>query len=225
MKYAKVITGDVIFKKFDDYSDVEEIKGSLYCGGADTKAAFPKLTTIGGSLYCDGADTRAAFPKLTTIGGSLYCGGADTKAAFPKLTTIGGSLDCCGADTRAAFPKLTTIGDYLYCGGTDTKAAFPKLTTIGGYLDCSGTDTKAAFPMLTTQNCGDAKAMKNVTAAFRRSGFVRFDGILSFIMTTKFMKSGIKIHRIVVVGKAKSSFCVETRDGTFSHGDTIRQAK
>ena len=162
MKYAKVITGDVFFNKSDDYSDVEEIKGYLYCSGADTKAAFPKLTTIGGYLDCSGADTKAAFPKLTTIGGSLYCRGADTKAAFPKLTT---------------------------------------------------------------QNCGDAKASRNVTAAFRRNGFVRFDGILSFIMTTKLLKIGLKIHRIVVVGKAKSSFCVETRDGTFSHGDTIKQAK
>ena len=162
MKHAKIVTGDVRFRTSDDYSDVEEIKGSLYCRGSDTKAAFPKLTTIGGYLDCSGVDTKAAFGELTTIGGSLYCGGSDTKAAFPKLTT---------------------------------------------------------------QNCGDAKATRNVNAAFRRGGFVRFDGILSSIMTTKFLKIGIKIHRIVVVGKSKSSFCVETRDGTFSHGDTIKQAK
>ena len=29
MKYAKVITGDVVFNGADDYSDVEEIGGSL----------------------------------------------------------------------------------------------------------------------------------------------------------------------------------------------------
>jgi hypothetical protein len=162
MKYAKVVDGDVCFKKSDDYSEVVEIKGSLDCRGADTKAAFPKLTTCGGYIYCSGADTKAAFPKLTTCGGYIYCSGADTKAAFPKLTT---------------------------------------------------------------QNCGDSKAMKRVAYAFRRSGFVRFDGILSFILTTKLLKIGIKIHRIVVVGEAKASFCIETRDGTLSHGDTIKQAK
>jgi hypothetical protein len=68
-----------------------------------------------------GADTRTAFPKLTTIGGSLYASGADTRTAFPKLTTIGGYLDVRGADTRTAFPKLTTIGGSLYASGADTK--------------------------------------------------------------------------------------------------------
>ena len=74
---------------------------------ADTKTAFPKLTTVGGYLDARGADTKTAFPKLTTVGGYLYASGADTKTAFPKLTTVGGYLDASGADTKTAFPKLT----------------------------------------------------------------------------------------------------------------------
>ncbi|HLP99176.1 MAG TPA: hypothetical protein VK149_12110 [Sideroxyarcus sp.] len=105
------ITGDVVFEIGADYSNVTEISGSLYCSGADTKAAFPVLTSVGGSLDCSGADTKAAFPVLTSVGGSLYCSGADTKAAFPVLTSVGGSLDCSGADTKAAFPEKLKFND------------------------------------------------------------------------------------------------------------------
>jgi hypothetical protein len=67
---------------------------------------------VGGYLDCRRADTKAAFPRLTTVGGWLDCRGADTKAAFPRLTTVGGWLDCRGADTKAAFPRLkkTDVG-------------------------------------------------------------------------------------------------------------------
>ena len=150
MKYGAKITGSVEFNKNDDYSNVVEITGDLYCSGADTKTAFPKLTTVGGYLDCYGADTTASFPKLTTVGGYLDCSGADTTAAFPKLTTVGGYLDCSVTDTTASFPKLTTVGGSLYCRGADTTASFPKLTTVGGNLDCSGAGTKACFPKLTT---------------------------------------------------------------------------
>jgi len=69
----KKITGNVNYDASVDYSQVEEITGSLDCSGADTRAAFPKLTTVGGSLYCRGADTRAAFPRLkkTNAGNAL----------------------------------------------------------------------------------------------------------------------------------------------------------
>jgi hypothetical protein len=46
--------------------DFEEITGTVDARGADTRAAFPKLTTVGGGVDARGADTRAAFPKLTT---------------------------------------------------------------------------------------------------------------------------------------------------------------
>ena len=69
------------------------------------------FTEITGYLDASGADTKTAFPKLTTIGGYLYASGADTKTAFPKLTTIGGTLDASGADTKTAFPKLKSQND------------------------------------------------------------------------------------------------------------------
>jgi hypothetical protein len=104
-----------------------EITGWLDVRGADTKTAFPKLTTVGGALYASGADTRTAFPKLTTVGSWLNASGADTKTAFPKLTTVGGALYASGADTRTAFPKLTTVGGGLYANVADTRSAFSKL--------------------------------------------------------------------------------------------------
>ena len=90
--------------------DFTEITGTLDASGADTKTAFPKLTTIGGYLDARGADTETAFPKLTTIGGYLDARDADTKTAFPELTTIGGTLYAHGADTKTAFPKLKSQG-------------------------------------------------------------------------------------------------------------------
>ena len=54
---------------------------------------------MGGYLYASGADTKTAFPKLTSVGGSVDAMGADTKTAFPRLTSVGGSMDASGADT------------------------------------------------------------------------------------------------------------------------------
>ena len=50
------------------------------------------------------------------------------------------------------------------------------------------------------------------------------DSMLSRITETKILKSGAKIHKIIAVGKTKSSYCIES-DGTFSHGDTIKEAR
>jgi hypothetical protein len=190
--------------------------------GADTKTAFPKLTTIGGDLYASGADTKTAFPKLTTIGGALDARGADTKTAFSKLTTIGGYLYAMGADTKTAFPKLTTIGGYLYARGADTKTAFPKLTTIGGALYASGADTKTAFPKLTKQTDPDARA-KCVDALFRANlklGYFYVDGILSSLVNRKG-----HVARVIVCGKTAMSYVVDDGRSNYSHGETLREAR
>jgi hypothetical protein len=42
------INSNVQFDPSVDYSEVEEITGSLDCSGANTKASFPKLTAVGG---------------------------------------------------------------------------------------------------------------------------------------------------------------------------------
>ena len=97
---------------------------------------------------------------------------------------------------------------------------------MGGYLDCSGADTKASFPKLSEKQIriGPQLANKRVRSSFRRKNFLFADGILSKIIETKIGKSGAKIHKIVVVGKTKQSYCIEA-DDTFSHGDTIKEAR
>ena len=76
-----------------------ELKGDLVAE-AGTVYEYTKIT---GYLYASGADTKTAFPKLTSVGGYLDARGADTKTAFPKLTSVGGYLDASGADTKTAF--------------------------------------------------------------------------------------------------------------------------
>ena len=48
MKTLTRIDGNVVFDPAVDYSKVISVGGSLYCSGADTKAAFPVLTSVGG---------------------------------------------------------------------------------------------------------------------------------------------------------------------------------
>ena len=180
---------------------------------------FEKIT---GYLYVSGADTKTAFPKLTTVGGYLDASGADAKTAFPKLTTVGGSLDVRGADTKTAFPKLTTVGGSLYVSGADTKTAFPKLTTVGGSLDASGADTKTAFPKLTKKNAGDsAKAFCRaaLVAALALQNLTLEDGILARVISCR---GGVK--RVRIVGQAKISYIIE-RDGHTAHGATLGEAR
>ena len=153
----------------------------IHIGNLEAKAGvIYDFTEITGTLYAYGADTKTAFPRLTTIGGYLDAHGADTKTAFPVLTTIGGTLYAYGADTKTAFPRLTTIGGTLYACGADTKTAFPKLTTIGGTLDASGADTKTAFPKLKSK--GDESALH---AALKLVGLCRVDGILSKVINKR----------------------------------------
>ena len=213
--------GNLIAKPGTVYQ-FEQITGSLDARGADTKTAFPKLTTVGGGLDASGAYTKTAFPKLTTVGGYLYARGADTKTAFPKLTTIGGYLDARGADTKTAFPKLTTIGGSLYASGADTKTAFPKLTTIGGSLYASGADTKTAFPKLTKKNADDsarAFCRAALASALSLHNLTLEDGILARVIGCR---GGVK--RVRIVGQAKISYIVQ-REGYTAHGATLGEAR
>ena len=52
-KMGKVNEGDLVAEPGIVY-DVEKIAGSLYAKGADTKTAFPRLTSVGGSLDASG---------------------------------------------------------------------------------------------------------------------------------------------------------------------------
>jgi hypothetical protein len=181
---------------------------------------------VGGYLDASGADTKTAFPKLTSVGGSLDARGADTKTAFPKLTSVGGSLDASGADTKTAFPKLTSVGGSLYASGADTKTAFPKLTSVGGFLYASGADTKTAFPKLTSVN--EPGVTERVVAACRKmlfetflaSGFYFADGILSQLVSRRG-----RVARVIVCGKRDVSYVVEDGQGNYSHGATLEEVR
>jgi uncharacterized protein (DUF1919 family) len=77
MKHGKIIIGAYTYQKDDDLSEVEKITGGIDASGADTRAAFPRLTSVGGYIYASGADTRAAFPRLTSVGGYIDASGAE----------------------------------------------------------------------------------------------------------------------------------------------------
>jgi len=248
MKYGKTTRKDIYYNPANDYTEVEEIGGSLDVYGADARKAFPNLKTIGGWLHIRDADTLTAFPKLTTIGRSLDVRGADTLTAFPKLTTIGGSLDVCGADTltafpnlkiiggwlfiygtdvRKAFPKLTTIGEWLYVSSVDTLATFPNLKTIGGWLYMYGADERKVFPKLKHENRDKAKqiARKKLSRSLLKAGYMLQDGILSKHIASRKLSNGMIVHTQIIVGKTYKTYVIETPDGVYAHGDTVKYAR
>ena len=122
------------------------------------------------------------------------------------------------------YSDVEEITGSLDCRGAGTRAAFPKLSTVGGWLDCRGAGTRAAFPKLKNKEVGDSAARNVVARTFRRKGFLFADGLLSRIVETKQSRGGAQIHKIVAVGQNKTSYCIEL-DGTYSHGDTIKEAR
>ena len=180
-------------------------------------------TKICGSLYASGADTKTAFPKLTSVGGDLDARGADTKTAFPRLTSVGGSLDASGADTKTAFPRLTSVGGSLDARGADTKTAFPRLTSVGGSLDARGADTKTAFrddiKWNDPANNALSKCRAMLMSSFAAAGFSFADGVLSRIVSTRG-----PVSRVIICGKTEISYLV-TDGEAFSHGKTLGEAR
>ena len=235
MKTKQILKSDLVAKPGEIYQ-YTEITGYIDARGADTKTAFPKLTSVGGAIYARGADTKTAFPKLTSVGGYIYASGADTKTAFPKLTSVGGYIDARGADTKTAFPKLTSVGGSIYASGADTKTAFPKLTSVGCSIDASGADTKTAFPKLTSVGCsidasGEKSSIKQndpcamprcsdlLSRSFSAAGFSFTDGVLARIVSMRG-----RVLRVVICGATKTSYLV-TDGNAWSHGETLAAAR
>src|SRR3990167_7456131 len=151
---GEVFKGDLTAEAGKVY-EYERVTGSIYAGGADTKTAFPKLTSVGGDIYASSGNIeKGAFPKLTSVGGYIYApSGKIEKGAFPKLTSVGGDIYASSGNIeKGAFPKLTSVGGYIYApSGKIEKGAFPKLTSVGGYIYApSGKIEKGAFPNLTS---------------------------------------------------------------------------
>jgi hypothetical protein len=88
-----VLEGDLTVKDEEIYYYVK-VTGYIDARGADTKTAFPKLTTVGGSIDAKGADTKTAFPKLTTVGDSIYARGnwSKVKQNDPNVSTLASAM-------------------------------------------------------------------------------------------------------------------------------------
>jgi hypothetical protein len=214
METNKKFEGDIVAKPGTVY-EYEEITGSVYASGADTKTSFPKLTTVGGYVDASGADTKTSFPKHAKVGGYVDASGADTKTSFPKLTTVGGYVYASGADTKTSFPKLTTVGGYVDASGADTKTSFPKLTTVGGYVDARGAEHVKTNDPSALEMC-----RKNIFHANLKLGYYYVDGILARLVNRKG-----KVARVVICGKTAVSYVVEDARGNYSHGVTLAEAR
>ena len=96
---GEVFKGDITAEAGKVY-EYERVTGSIYAGGADTKTAFPKLTSVGGDIYASSGNIeKGAFPKLTSVGGYISASsGKIEKGAFPKLTSVGGNISASSGD-------------------------------------------------------------------------------------------------------------------------------
>ena len=72
---------------------------------------------ITGYLDASGADTKTAFPKLTSVGGSLYASGADTKTAFPKNIKWGDPENNAVARCRALLLSSFAAAGFSFADG------------------------------------------------------------------------------------------------------------
>ncbi len=207
---------------------LETVGGDLYI---NSNAALPKLETVGGYLSIN-SDAELDAPKLETVGGylSIY-----SNAALPKLETVGGDLSIY---SNAALPKLETVGGDLYINsnaalpkletvGGDlsiySNAALPKLETVGGYLSINS-DAELDAPKLVNKNDATAKPKCGAALAlsFKKKGFLKIDGILSWFVSKRKIKNLI-VFKVQIVGKLNISFVVQ-RNNSFSHGETVEKA-
>ena len=197
------------------FKNLKEVTGYLYVDRS-AKLDAPLLTTVGGDLYVDGS-AKLDAPLLTTVGGDLY---VDGSAKLDALTTVGSYLRVYGSEKLDA-PLLTTVGGYLRVDGS---AKLDALTTVGGYLRVYGS-AKLDAPNIKNKSDDKAKAIatKALAAAFKKRKLVKVDGILSFLISVKTIKS-LKLFKVKIVGKLEVSFIIQKGE-VFSHGKTIKEAK
>jgi len=145
----------------------------------------------------------------------------DPSVDYSDVEEITGFLDL-GDASDVSMPVLATVGGSLDLEDA-SNVSMPVLATVGGDLDLRGASDVSMPKNVKTGN-GNQEAKRQVLEAFRHQGFLFADGILSEIVETKQLRGGAKIHKIVVVGKTKPSYCIES-DGQYSHGDTIQEAR
>ncbi len=170
----------------DGVPGTDDHRGYLYAGGADTKTAFPKLTTIGRLSLCEWRKLtqRQRSRKLTTIGRLSLCGRRRHKDSVPETDDHRG-LSLCGRQRhKDSVPKTSaTIEGSLYVGGL--------------------ADTKTAFPKLTNQNDPNASAIcrRNIFQENLKIGYYFVDGILARLINHRG-----HVARVVIRGKTAVSY-------------------
>jgi len=126
-----------------------------------------------------------------------------------------------------AFENLTSIGGSAdFEGATVPDGAFENLTSIGGYADFEGATVPDYLRRVKANDpeCTAGKTAKeNLFKSFLKAGFVFADGILSKLISRR-ESNGTIIWKVVVCGKIESSFVIE-KDGVYSHGETLKEAK
>ena len=90
--------------------DFEKVTGSVDASGADTKTAFPKLTSVGGYVDARGADTKTAFPKLTSVGGSVDASGADLDLSRVKQNSAEAATETPNKCRRLLLSSFAAAG-------------------------------------------------------------------------------------------------------------------
>jgi hypothetical protein len=90
-----------------------------------------------------------------------------------------------------------------------------------------GAATQKAFPKHKLKNTNKAKqiARRNLSHSLLKSGYMLQDGILSHHIASRKLANGMIVHTGIIVGKTNRSYVIETPDGVYAHGDTVKQAR
>ncbi len=175
MKYERIIKGDLIIKKQDNFENVIEIKGDLILK-VDIKISLPNCSSVGGWVKA-WENAKISLPNCSSVGGWVKAW-ENAKISLPNCSRVGGTVKAWG-NAKISLPK-----EYKY-----------------------------------NDNNARHYALKFNFECFLKAGFLFADGILAKILEYK-----KNVYKIQICGQTKISFCIE-KDGIFSHGDTIKQAK
>jgi len=158
-----------------------------------------------GNIAVAGAQelTDELAQAVTSVGGGVYAREGAT-LNLPVCTSVGGNVVACEGATLN-LPVCTSVGgNVVACEGA----------TLNLPESCKKHDP---------DNDAKAKSLKNLSASFLLSGYLFADRILSKQISVKKLR-GLTVHEVVICGKTTASYVIE-RDGVYSHGATIREAK
>ena len=143
------------------------------------------------------------------------------KDDFSQVEKITGSLGIY-SEAKLDAPNLQSVGGNLYIN-PEAKLDAPNLQSVGSSLYIYS-DAKLEAPNAKFNVEGTAQLAAEFNfQCFLKMGYLFADRMLAKIVNKK--KAGKNtIYKIILAGQTKVSYCVEV-DGTFSHGDTVKEAK